>query len=67
MSVRKFTILHIAVLFAADEPPQVYPASIHGPVLLSAENFKTEEYADLTLDDWAKIKSMCRAVQPNAQ
>lgn len=24
----------------AEEPPHVSPASIHGPVLLSAENFK---------------------------
>jgi hypothetical protein len=35
--------------------------------LLSAENFKTEEYVDLTLDEWKKIKALCRAIQPNAQ
>jgi len=50
-----------------EEPPQVSPASIHGPVLLSAENFKTEEYVDLTLEEWKKIKALCRAIQPNAQ
>lgn len=33
----------LCVLVSAEEPPSVSPASIHGPVLLSAENFKTEE------------------------
>lgn len=51
-----------------DEPPDVSPASIHGPVLLSAENFRTEEYIDLTVaEHWAKIKAICKAIQPNAQ
>ncbi len=43
------------------------PASIHGPVLLSAEDFKTEEYVDLSEELWAKIRAICRAIQPNAQ
>jgi hypothetical protein len=50
----------------AEEPPEVSPASIHGPVLLSAEDFKTECYMDLGEEDWARIKALCKAVQPNA-
>ncbi|KAL6748784.1 hypothetical protein V8C86DRAFT_2869116 [Haematococcus lacustris] len=50
-----------------DEPPDVVPASIHGPVLLSATDFKTEEYIDMTLGHWDQLKSMCLDVQPNAQ
>lgn len=57
-----FLIAHLP-----EEPPQVSPASIHGPVLLSAEAFRTEEYVDLGPEDWAKIKAICKAVQPNAQ
>ena len=35
-----------------EEPPEVSPASIHGPVLLTAESAKTEEYVDLKMADW---------------
>ncbi len=31
----------------ADEPPEVQPDSIHGPVLLTAEDFKNEEYVQV--------------------
>lgn len=57
-----FLIAHLP-----EEPPSVYPASIHGPVLLSAEAFPSEEYVDLGLGDWTKVKAICRAIQPNAQ
>lgn len=50
-----------------EEPPEVQPSSIHGPVLLSAEDFKTEEYANIDKELWGKIKAICRAIQPNAQ
>lgn len=50
-----------------EEPPHVSPSSIHGPVLLSATNFKTDEYIDMTPEHWQKIKAVCRAIQPNAQ
>lgn len=26
-----------------------------------------QEYMDLSLEDWKKIRALCRAVQPNAQ
>ncbi|KXZ41679.1 hypothetical protein GPECTOR_323g35 [Gonium pectorale] len=49
------------------EPPEVQPDSIHGPVLLTAENFKDEEYVQLDEKEWQKLVDKCREVQPNAQ
>ncbi|KAG2491364.1 hypothetical protein HYH03_010363 [Edaphochlamys debaryana] len=50
-----------------NEPPEVQPDSIHGPVLLTAENFKDEEYVELGEAEWKQIVDKCREVQPNAQ
>ncbi|EFJ47622.1 hypothetical protein VOLCADRAFT_105095 [Volvox carteri f. nagariensis] len=50
-----------------NEPPEVQPDSIHGPVLLTAENFKDEEYVQLSQEEWQKIVDKCKEVQPNAQ
>uniref|UniRef100_A0A7S3VP18 Uncharacterized protein n=1 Tax=Dunaliella tertiolecta TaxID=3047 RepID=A0A7S3VP18_DUNTE len=49
-----------------EEPPHVSPASINGPALLTGEDFHTGDYVDLTMEDWEKIKRICKAVQPNA-
>lgn len=48
------------------EPPEVAPDSIHGPVLLTAEDCKTNELMDVTLEHWAKLVDVCKQVQPNA-
>ncbi|KAG2450748.1 hypothetical protein HYH02_004585 [Chlamydomonas schloesseri] len=50
-----------------NEPPEVQPDSIHGPVLLTAENFKDEEYVQLGEEEWAQLVAKCKEVQPNAQ
>ncbi|GFR48529.1 hypothetical protein Agub_g10424 [Astrephomene gubernaculifera] len=50
-----------------NEPPEVQPDSIHGPVLLTAENYKDEEYVQLGAPEWARLMEVCRDVQPNAQ
>ena len=48
------------------EPPEVTPSSISGPVLVTADDIKSEEYVDLTLEHWAKIMAMCKELCPNA-
>ncbi|PNH12252.1 hypothetical protein TSOC_000846 [Tetrabaena socialis] len=50
-----------------NEPPEVQPDSIHGPVLLTAENCKDEEYVQLSEAEWQVLVAKCKEVQPNAQ
>lgn len=50
-----------------NEPPEVQPDSIHGPVLLTAEDCSNEEYVPLDAAAWAKLVAHCREEQPNAQ
>ncbi len=38
------------------------PDSIHGPVLLTAEDFHNEEYVQLGAEEWAKICKACQQV-----
>jgi hypothetical protein len=40
----------------------VQPDSIHGPVLLTAEDFHNEEYVQLGAEEWAKICKACQQV-----
>eukprot|EP00201_Polytomella_parva_P007999 CAMPEP_0175052416 /NCGR_PEP_ID=MMETSP0052_2-20121109/8349_1 /TAXON_ID=51329 ORGANISM="Polytomella parva, Strain SAG 63-3" /NCGR_SAMPLE_ID=MMETSP0052_2 /ASSEMBLY_ACC=CAM_ASM_000194 /LENGTH=210 /DNA_ID=CAMNT_0016316821 /DNA_START=59 /DNA_END=691 /DNA_ORIENTATION=- len=49
------------------EPPELFPDSIHGPVLLTAEDFHTEEYVSMDRAAWLKLIHECLKVQPNAQ
>jgi hypothetical protein len=42
------------------EPPEVSPSSISGPVLVTADDIKTEEFVELSLDDWEKLKKLCQ-------
>lgn len=34
---------------------------------LAVELLLSEEYRDMSLDDWRALKEYCRAIQPNAQ
>ena len=34
------------------------PDSIHGPVLLTAENFKDEEYVQVSAWQWAQLQGL---------
>mmetsp|Transcript_13717 Transcript_13717/g.39752 ORF Transcript_13717/g.39752 Transcript_13717/m.39752 type:complete len:128 (-) Transcript_13717:355-738(-) len=42
------------------EPPEVAPSSIHGPVLITADDIKTEEFVELTMEHWEALKKLCR-------
>ncbi|GAX85582.1 hypothetical protein CEUSTIGMA_g12997.t1 [Chlamydomonas eustigma] len=49
-----------------EEPPEVTPSTISGPVLITADHLRTEEFVDLTIEDWIKIKKLCKEICPNA-
>jgi hypothetical protein len=49
-----------------DEPPELQPAEIAGPVLLTAE-YKSGGLVDLDMAQWDKIKAACWAVKAHAQ
>jgi hypothetical protein len=44
----------------------VTPSAISGPVLVTADNIRTEEFVDLTLDHWQGITALCKELCPNA-
>lgn len=45
---------------AAHLPGDATPEAISGPVLVTADDIKTEEFVDLTMEHWEKIKEMCK-------
>jgi hypothetical protein len=48
------------------EPPQLSPDSIHGPALITADSIPSEEFADLGLIEWGRIKETCTCAVPAA-
>lgn len=48
------------------EPPSLLPECIHGPALITADSVPSEEFADLGLAEWAKIKEIVLCAVPAA-